>query len=122
MFYCTESEYRTKICKLHQPIALLAFGNKRHTLKKLTSTTQADVNEVRKAAEGQGHESTGRMSTPSEKLVDADKTEQPLAIQYEAIHKEDIADKDIQSAVEAVLAQGRLIVDLARKEAARWAE
>lgn len=62
-----------KICKLHQPIALLAFGNKRHTLKKLTSTTQADVNEVRKAAEGQGHESTGRMSTPSEKLVDADK-------------------------------------------------
>lgn len=50
------------------------------------------------------------------------KTEQPLAILYEAIHKEDIADKDIQSAVEAVLAQGRLIVDLARKEAARWAE
>lgn len=31
------------------------------------------MNEVRKAAEGQGHESTGRMSTPSEKLVDADK-------------------------------------------------
>lgn len=50
------------------------------------------------------------------------KEEQPLAMLYEAVYKEDIADKDIQSAVKAVLAQGRLIVDLARKEAERWAE
>lgn len=51
MFYCTKSEFRTKICKLHQPITLLAFGNRLHTLEKLATTTQADMNEMRKAAE-----------------------------------------------------------------------
>ncbi len=43
MFYCTKSEFRTKICKLHQPITLLAFGNRQHTLEKLATTTQADM-------------------------------------------------------------------------------
>ena len=51
MFYCTKSEFRTKICKLHQPITLFAFGNRQHTLEKLATTTQADMNEMRKAAE-----------------------------------------------------------------------
>ena len=50
------------------------------------------------------------------------KAEQPLAALYEVIHKEDIPDEKVQSAVNAVLAQGRLIVDSARKEAERWAE
>lgn len=50
------------------------------------------------------------------------KAEQPLAVLYETVHKEDISDKNIQSAAKAVLAQERLIVDLARNEAERWAE
>lgn len=41
---------------------------------------------------------------------------------YKTVYKEDISDKDIQSVVKAVLTQGRLIVDLARKEAERWVE
>ena len=50
------------------------------------------------------------------------KAEQPLAMLYEVVHKEDIADKDIQSTVKVVLAQERLIVALVRKEAERWVE
>lgn len=39
---------------------------------------------------------------------------------YDAIHKENISDENVQSAVDEVLAQGKLIIDLARKEAERW--
>ena len=55
------------------------------------------------------------MGAPSAKLM-----EQPLVALYEAIHKEDIVYEDVQSAVNGVLEQGKLIVDLARKEAERW--
>ena len=51
------------------------------------------------------------------------KAEQPLVMLYEAIHhKDSIKGEELSEAVGAVLAQGRLIVDLARKEAERWAE
>ena len=48
------------------------------------------------------------------------KAEQPLKMLYDAIHKENTSDEEVQSAVNAVLAKGKLIVDLARKEAERW--
>lgn len=50
------------------------------------------------------------------------KAEQPLILLYEAIHKESITDEEMNTAVDAVLAQGSLIIDLARKEAERWVE
>ena len=39
---------------------------------------------------------------------------------YDAIHKESVSDEELSAAVGAVLAQGELIIDLARKEAERW--
>lgn len=101
---------------------LLAFGDKRRTLEKLATTTQADMNEVRKAAEAKDMEALDNWVHHLRSSWMLIKVEQPLAILYEAVHKENISDKDIQSAIKAVLAQGRLIVDLARKEAKRWAE
>lgn len=120
--YCTESEYRTKICKLHQPIALLAFGNRLHTLEKLATTTQANMNEMHKAAEAKDMKALNGGVHHLRSSWMQIKAEQPLAMLYETVHKEDISDKDIQSVVKAVLTQGRLIVDLARKEAERWVE
>lgn len=46
----------------------------------------------------------------------------PLSVLYEAIHKENISEDEVNAAVDAVLAQGGLITDLARKEAEQWEE
>ena len=101
---------------------LLVFGNKRRTLEKLATTTQADMNEVCKAAEAKDMKALDGWVHHLRSSWMLIKAEQPLAMLYEVVHKENISDKDIQSAVKAVLVQGRLIVDLARKEAKRWAE
>lgn len=101
---------------------LLAFGDKRRTLEKLVTTTQSDMEEVRKAAEAGDMEALDNWVHHLRSSWMLMKAEQPLAALYEAIHKEDIPDEKVQSAVNAVLAQGRLIVDSARKEAERWAE
>ena len=101
---------------------LLAFGDKRRTLEKLATTTQADMNEVRKAAEAKDMETLDNWVHHLRSSWMLIKAEQPLKVLYDAIHKESISDKEVQSAVNEVLAQGKLIVDLARKEAERWAE
>ena len=41
---------------------------------------------------------------------------------YAAIHSNNPTDGEIAHAVQKVLTQGKLIVDLARKEAERWEE
>ena len=102
--------------------SLLAFGDKRRTLEKLSATTQSDMEEVSKAAEAGDMEALDYWVHHLRSSWMLIKAEQPLAALYEAIHKEDIPDEKVQSAVNAVLAQGRLIVDSARKEAERWAE
>ena len=102
--------------------SLLAFGDKRRTLEKLAATTQSDMEEVSKAAEAGDMEALDYWVHHLRSSWMLIKAEQPLAALYEAIHKEDIPDEKVQSAVNAVLAQGRLIVDSARKEAERWAE
>lgn len=99
---------------------LLAFGDKRRTLEKLATTTQADMNEVRKAAEAKDMETLDNWVHHLRSSWMLIKAEQPLKVLYDAIHKESISDKEVQSAVNEVLAQGKLIVDLARKEAERW--
>ena len=102
--------------------SLLAFGDKRRTLEKLAATTQSDMEEVSKAAEAGDMEALDYWVHHLRSSWMLIKAEQPLAALYDAIHKEDIPDEKVQSAVNAVLAQGGLIVDSARKEAERWAE
>ena len=101
---------------------LLAFGDKRRTLEKLAATTQSDMEEVRKATEAKNIEALDNWVHHLRSSWMLIKAEQPLAALYDAIHKENITYENVQSAVNAVLAQGKLIVDLARKEAERWAE
>ncbi len=102
--------------------SLLAFGDKRRTLEKLAATTQSDMDEVRKAAEAGDMEALDNWVHHLRSSWMLIKAEQPLAALYEAIHKGNVPDEKVQSAVNAVLAQGGLIVDSARKEAERWAE
>lgn len=101
---------------------LLAFGDKRHTLEKLATTTQSDMDEMRKAAEAKDMEALDNRVHHLRSSWMLIKAEQPLKMLYDAIHKESIKDEDVQSAVNKVLAQGKLIIDLARKETERWAE
>lgn len=99
---------------------LLAFGDKRRTLEKLVATTQSDMDEVRKAAEAKDMEALDNWVHHLRSSWMLIKAEQPLKVLYDAIHKESISDEDVQSAVNKVLKQGRLIVGLASKEAERW--
>lgn len=101
---------------------LLAFGDKRRTLEKLATTTQSDMDEVRKVAETKDMEALDGWVHHLRSSWMLIKAEQPLVTLYDAIHKEKISDEELSTAVGAVLAQGKLIVDLARKEAERWAE
>ena len=101
---------------------LLAFGEKRRTLEKLVTTTQSDMEEVRKAAEAKNMKALDNWVHHLRSSWMLIKAEQPLVVLYDAIHKENISEVAAQSAVNEVLTQGKLIVDLARKEAERWAE
>ena len=101
---------------------LLAFGDKRRTLEKLATTTQADMNEVCKAAEAKDMEALDGWVHHLRSSWMLIKAEQPLVTLYDAIHKKNISDEELSAAVGAVLAQGKLIVDLAKKEAEQWAE
>ena len=102
--------------------SLLAFGDKRRTLEKLAATTQSDMDEVRKAAEAGDMEALDNWVHHLRSSWMLIKAEQPLKMLYDTIHKEKISDEELSAAVDAVLAQGKRIVDLARKEAERWAE
>ena len=102
--------------------SLLAFGDKRRTLEKLAATTQSDMEEVSKAAEAGDMEALDYWVHHLRSSWMLIKAEQPLAVLYDAIHKEKISEEDIQSAVNGVLEQGVIIVETARKEAERWAE
>lgn len=99
---------------------LLAFGDKRRTLEKLATTTQSDMDEVRKAMEAKDMEALDGWVHHIRSSWMLIKAEQPLVMLYEAIHKESISDEELSAAIGAVLVQGKLIVDLARKEAERW--
>ena len=103
-------------------LPLLAFGDKRRTLEKLATTTQSDMDEVRKAAEAKDMEALDGWVHHLRSSWMLIKAEQPLVTLYDAIHKKNISDEELSAAVGAVLAQGKLIIDLARKEAERWVE
>ena len=99
---------------------LLAFGDKRSILEKLATTTQSDMDEVRKAAEAKDMEALDNWVHHLRSSWMLIKAEQPLKMLYDAIHKGNISDEELKATVGAVLAQGNLIVDLARKEAEQW--
>ena len=101
---------------------LLAFGDKRRTLERLITTTQSDMKELCKAAEAKEMEALDNWVHHLRSSWMLIKAEQPLVMLYEAIHNESISDEELSAAIGAVLAQGSLIIDLARKEAERWAE
>lgn len=101
---------------------LLAFGEKRRTLEKLVTTTQSDMEEVRKVAEAKDIEALDNWVHHLRSSWMLIKAEQPLKVLYDATHKESVSDEELSAAVGAVLAQGKLIIDLARKEAERWDE
>lgn len=100
---------------------LLAFGDKRRTLEKLATTTQANMEEVRKAAEAKDMETLDGWVHHLRSSWMLIKAEQPLKVLYDAIHKDNIKGEELSAAVGAVLAQGSIIIDLARKEAEQWA-
>ena len=99
---------------------LLAFGDKRSILEKLATTTQADMDEMRKVAEAKDMEALDNWVHHLRSSWMLIKAEQPLKVLYDVIHRESISDEELRASVGAVLAQGKLIVDLTRKEAERW--
>ena len=101
---------------------LLAFGDKRSILEKLATTTQSDMEKLRKTAEANDMKALDDWVHHLRSSWMLIKAEQPLKMLYDAIHKESVSEKELSAAVGAVLAQGGLIVDLARKEAERWAK
>ena len=74
------------------------------------------MEEVRKAAEAKNMEALDNWVHHLRSSWMLIKAEQPLKVLYDAIHKESVSDEELNAAVGAVLAQGKLIVDLARKE------
>ena len=102
--------------------ALLAFGDRLHTLERLIMETKTEMDEVRKAAETKDMEALDGWVHHLRSSWMLMKAEQPLTVLYEAIHNENISESEVNIAVDAVLAQGKLIVDLARKEMEQWEE
>lgn len=99
---------------------LLAFGDKRHTLERLATMTQADMDGVRTAVESKDMEALDGWVHHLRSSWMLIKAEQPLAVLYEVIHRDEVPEKELSDAIGKVLAQGKAITDLARKEAERW--
>ena len=102
--------------------SLLAFGDRRHTLERLIRETEREMLEIRKAADG------GDLKAMSEWIHHARsswmliKAERPLAVLYDVVHKDEVTEDELYTALDAVLAQGKRIIDTARKEMERWEE
>ena len=102
--------------------ALLAFGDRLHTLERLIMETKKEMDEIRKAAEAKDKEVLDGWIHHLKSSWMLMKTEQPLQELYAVIHSGSPTDGEITHAVQKVLEQGKLIVDLAKKEMERWEE
>ena len=102
--------------------ALLAFGDRRYTLERLVAETKKEMDEVRKAAKEKNMEALDGWVHHLRSSWMLMKAEHPLQELYAVIHSNSPTDGEIAHAVQKVLAQGKLIVDLARKEMERWEE
>lgn len=102
--------------------ALLTFSDRRHTLGRLVTETEKEMDEVQNAAKEKSMEALDGWVHHLRSSWMLMKAEQPLQELYAVIHSDSPTDGEITHAVNAVLAQGKMIVDLARKEAKRWEE
>lgn len=102
--------------------ALLTFGDRRHTLERLVTETEKEMDEVQNAAKEKNMEALDGWVHHLRSSWMLMKAEQPLQELYAVINSDSPTDGEITHAVNAVLAQGKMIVDLARKEAKRWEE
>lgn len=100
--------------------SLLAFGDRRRTLERLVADTQTEMDGVRKAAEAKDIKALDDWVHHLRSSWMLMKAEQPLTALYEAIHKENMPESEVKSAIDAVLEQGRRIMEAAGKEAGRW--
>ena len=101
---------------------LLTFGDRRHTLEQLVKETKKEMDEVRKATEAKDKEMLDGWIHHLRSSWMLMKTEQPLQELYAVIHSGSPTDGETARAVPKVLAQGKLIMDLARKKMERWEE
>ena len=101
---------------------LLTFGDRRHTLERLVKETKKEMDEVHKAAETKDMEALDGWIHHLRSSWMLMKAEQPLQELYAVIHSGSPTDGEIAHAVQKVLEQGKLIVDLAREEMERWEE
>ena len=99
---------------------LLTFGDKRHTLEILASTTEMDMEELGKAAENHDMEALNNKVHHLRSSWMLIKAEQPLVVLYETLHKDEVSEEELSNAIDNVLAKGNAITVLARKEAERW--
>lgn len=102
--------------------ALLAFGDRRHTLERLIAETEKEMDELRKAAETKDMEALDGWIHHLRSSWMLMKAEQPLQELYTVIHSGNHTYVEITHAVQKVLAQSKLIVNLAGKEMERWEE
>lgn len=102
--------------------ALLAFGDRRYTLERLVAETKKEMDEMRKAAKEKNMEALDGWVHHIRSSWMLMKAEHPLQELYAVIHSNSPTDGEIAHAIQKVLAQGKLIVDLARKEMERWEE
>ena len=101
---------------------LLAFGDGKRTLERLAAETEKEMDKVRKAAVAKDMAALDGWVHHLRSSWMLMKAEQPLMVLYEAIHKGSISESEVNAAVSEVLAQGRQIVELARKETEQWEE
>jgi len=101
-------------------LPLLTFGDKRHTLEILASTTEMDMEELGKAAENHDMEALNNKVHHLRSSWMLIKAEQPLVVLYETLHKDEVSEEELSNAIDNVLAKGNAITVLARKEAERW--
>lgn len=101
---------------------LLAFGDGKRTLERLAAETEKEMDKVRKAAVAKDIAALDSWVHHLRSSWMLMKAEQPLMMLYEAIHKGSISESEVNAAVSEVLAQGRQIVELARKETKQWEE
>lgn len=101
---------------------LLAFGDRKRTLERLVAETEKEMEEIRRAAGVKDMEALDGWIHHMRSSWMLMKAEEPLQELYVMIHNGDYTDNNLSRAIQKVLAQGGLIVEMARKEAEQWEE
>lgn len=95
---------------------LLAFGNKRNTLKRLITETEKEMQEIRLAMLVGDMETLNNWIHHLRSSWMLMKADQPLQVLYEVIHDKGHSSEKLSEAVGTVLTQGKTIIRMAKKE------